>query len=173
MIKKAVTILAFVAISAISIAIYHLCFEQKHAFIDIPKVFNGFDMKNEMQKKLKQTETLRMKIIDSLSLELQVISNRLKAEPKNNELMAAFDAKRQFYFKTQERIEQDNAALTDQYDKQILEQMSTYIMEYGKKNGYDFIYGSSGNGALMFANEQYNISDDIILFINSKYKGLE
>lgn len=173
MIKKTGTILAFIAVAVLSITVYHFCFKQKQAFIDIPKVFNGFDMKNEMQKKLKQTEALRMKIIDSLSLELQVISNRLKAEPKNNALMAAFDAKRQYFFQTKNQMEEDNAGLTEQYDKQILEQMSTYIMEYGKKNNYDFIYGSSGNGALMFADEKYNISDDIILFINSKYKGLE
>jgi outer membrane protein len=51
--------------------------------------------------------------------------------------------------------------------------MSTYILAYGKKHNYDFIFGSSGNGTLMFANETYNISDDIIKYINDKYKGVE
>lgn len=160
-------------LAAGSVIIYHFCFVPRLAYIDIPKVFNGFNMKSEMQKKFDRTENMRKSIIDSLSMELQVLSNRVKAHPKDPDVVNEFDRKRQYFFTMKNRAEEDNAALSAQYDKQILEQMSAYIMEYGKGKNYDFIYGSSGNGVLMFANEQYNISDDIILFINDKYNGIK
>jgi outer membrane protein len=173
MIRTIAIIVSFICVSAISMAVYHFCFAPKPAFIDIPKVFNGFTMKNEMQKKYQRTESIRNKIVDSLSMDLQLLSNRVKSDPKNQALINEFDMKRQYFFSMKNKTEEDNAVLSEQYDKQILEQMSTYILEYGKKNGFDFIYGSSGNGTLMYASDKYNISEEIITFINSKYNGLE
>lgn len=173
MIRKIISVLLFVCLAIIPVIAYHFYLTPKEAFVDIPKVFNGFAMKNEMQAKYKKTETQRMKIVDSLSMDLQMMSNKLRSDSKNKELQNSFDAKRQYFFNLKNRMQEDNAALSDKYDKQILEQMSTYIMEYGKKNNFDFIYGSSGNGTLMYANNKYDISEQVIQYINDKYKGLE
>jgi outer membrane protein len=141
--------------------------------VDIPKVFGGFEMKKELQKKYKETETIRTKLLDSLSFHLQILSTKVRANKDDKELMYEFDVQRQDFFKRKKQIEEDNAALSAQYDKQILEQMSQYVMDYGKKNKYDLIFGTDGNGTLMFANEKYNISEDVTNYINDKYKGIE
>lgn len=171
--KKTITGFALLCLAVVPVLVYHACFVKKVAYVDIPKVFNAFDMKKEMQEKYKRTETARTKMLDSLSFELQRLSAQLRAKPGDRELAGAFEMKRDYFFKQKNQMQQDNSALSSQYDKQILEQMSQYIMEYGKKNNYDFIYGTEGNGTLMYASDKFDISDDVAAFINNKYKGVE
>lgn len=157
----------------LSLFIYHSYFTTKIAYVDIPKVFNAFEMKKELQEKYKKTEIIRKRVLDSLSLELQILSKKIRADEKNKDLVYEFDLKREDFFKRKNLIEQDNANLSSQYDKQILEQMSQYMLDYGKKHGYDLILGADGNGTLMYANEKMNISEVITKYVNDRYKGLE
>ena len=167
------TVIGILGIIALSLYIYHSCFETKVAFVDIPKVFNGFAMKKELQEKYKKTEQARQRMLDSLSMELQLLSGKLNLNRDNKELIQEFDFKRDAFFKSKRLIEEDNAALSSQYDKQILEQMTQYMQDYGKSHDYDLIHGADGNGAMMYANQEYNISDEVTQFINDKYKGIE
>lgn len=171
--KKIIIGIAVLCLAVVPALVYHACFVKKVAYVDIPKVFNAFAMKKEMQEKYKQTETARAKVLDSLSFELQRISAQLRAKQDDKALAATFGMKRDYYFKQKNQMEQDNTALSSQYDKQILEQMSQYIVDFGKQNHYDFIYGTEGNGTLMYASDKFDISDEVSTFINNKYKGLE
>lgn len=172
--KKTILICsALIIIAVLPVLVYHCCFQPKIAYVDVPKVFAGFDMKKELQQKYKETETVRAKLLDSLSFHLQLLSTKARANKDDKELMYEFDVQRQDFFKRKRQIEEDNAALSSQYDKQILDRMSQYIMDYGQKQGYDLVMGADGNGTLLFANEHYNISEEVTAFINNKYKGIE
>jgi outer membrane protein len=45
-----------------------------------------------------------------------------------------------------------------------------YIKEYGKKNGYSYIYGTGDAASILYAEEKYDITKDIIKALNDKYK---
>jgi len=173
MIKNILIGCSLVGLIVLSLFIYHTMFNSKVGYVDIPKVFNGFEMKKEFQEKYKKTEIIRKRVLDSLSMELQLMVKKLNVDNKNKELMDEFEFKREDFYKRKTQVEQDNAALSSQYDKQILEQMSQYILDYGKKNNYDIIMGSDGSGALMYAKDSYNISDVVTNYINDRYKGVE
>ena len=51
--------------------------------------------------------------------------------------------------------------------------MSQYIVEFGKQNDYDLILGADGNGTVMYAKEMLDISKNVTVYINNKYKGIE
>ena len=174
MTKKLIGILTVFFLVIISLVTYHIYFERKVAYVEITKVFNGFVMKKELQEKFEHTHNIRKKIVDSLSFDLQLLSKKLQDKKVNDkEMVDMFDMKREYFLKKKKEVEQDNAALSSQYDKQILEQMTQYVLDFGKKNHYDLIFGSDSNGSLMYANEKYNISQEIITYINNRYKGVE
>lgn len=152
---------------------YHTFFKPKTAYMDIKKVFNGFQMKKELEEKYKQTERTRDKTLDTLLFNLQAISRQMQQDKANTQLISQFEARREQYLKAKQQFAQDNSALSQKYDSQIFEQITQYVMEFGKKNNYDFIYGADGNGNLMFASDKYDVSNDVITFINNKYKGVE
>lgn len=64
--------------------------------------------------------------------------------------------------------------LQDEFGTQndsIVSRMKRHIKEYGKKNGYDYIYGTGDAATVLYAKEGYEITDDILKELNDKYKG--
>lgn len=45
-----------------------------------------------------------------------------------------------------------------------------FIKEYGKKNGYSYIYGTGDAATVLYAEDKYDITKDIIKALNDKYK---
>src|SRR5437588_436037 len=87
-----------------SLWIYHKNFKQKTAYIDIKKVFNGFQMKKELEEKFKQTQKVREKMVDSLSFNLKLMSKQLNEEKNakkeiDKDRIYAFEYKREEFFK--------------------------------------------------------------------------
>lgn len=46
-----------------------------------------------------------------------------------------------------------------------------FIKEYGKKNGYAYIYGTGDAATILYAEDKYDITKDIIKALNDKYKA--
>jgi outer membrane protein len=173
-----ITVLTSALISILTLFIYRLNFTSRTAYIDIRKVFDNFQMKAELEGKYRQTQKERTKILDSLSINLKVMSKHLqeqevqKRSPSQDEIYQ-FEYMRERYLKLREQFEEDNTSLTQKYDSQILTQLTQYVTEYGRLKGYDYIFGADGNGSLMYSKESLDISAEVILFINNKYKGID
>lgn len=45
------------------------------------------------------------------------------------------------------------------------------IKDYGKEKGYDYIYGTGEAVSILYAQDKYDITKDIIKLINDKYKS--
>jgi hypothetical protein len=47
-------------------------------------------------------------------------------------------------------------------NQEILAEINTYIKQYGKEKGYDFILGATDNGNIVYAAEGKDITDDVL-----------
>jgi len=178
-VKSFLTTILFTGLTCcLALLVYHKCYASKTAYVEIKKVFNGFKMKAELEEKFKQVKSGRDKILDSLSFNLKIMSKHLN-EQKEKNLNAKpgeiyqFEYSREEFLKLKNQHQQDNAALSQKYDEQILAQLTQYVIAFGKKNNYDIILGADGNGNLMYSKDTYNISDEVVIFINNKYKGID
>lgn len=55
----------------------------------------------------------------------------------------------------------------------LVKRIKNYVKEYGKKNGYDYIYGTGDAATVLYAKDAYDITAIITKEINDKYKGPE
>ena len=53
----------------------------------------------------------------------------------------------------------------------LISKIKKFVADYGKKNGYDYIYGSGDVVSIMYAKEGYDITDKITKELNDKFKG--
>lgn len=53
----------------------------------------------------------------------------------------------------------------------LVKKMKALIKEHGKKNGYDYIYGTGDAATVLYAKEAYDITAVISKEINDSYKG--
>jgi outer membrane protein len=146
----------------------------KTAFIIVGEVFNQFDMKKDSEKKFTQVKNKRQRITDSLALELRILAKKIDADKaKNKEDVTSYNRKREEYYNKQKTFEEDNKQLTSQYDGEIFTQLNQYVKDFGKENGYLYVFGSDGNGSLMYAEDANNQTKQVIEYINRRYKGVK
>lgn len=51
----------------------------------------------------------------------------------------------------------------------LIKGVKTYIKNYGKEKGYDYIYGTGDAATVLYAKDQYDITKDVIKLLNEKY----
>jgi outer membrane protein len=143
------------------------------AYVDLAKVYAAFSLKKELEGKLEQVQQIRKMQLDSLELNLNVLSKNLQSPKVENRkgLEEQFSAKRQQYAFNKQRMEEESNNLTQAYDEQIWKQLNQYVKEYGKEKGYTYIFGAEGSGALMYADDAVNVTETMITYVNQRYKG--
>jgi outer membrane protein len=139
----------------------------KLAYVDIKTVYDEFELKKELEKNYTQTIGARQKNLDSIALQIKIYERRAQGKAINDEIYKTMIA--EFYEKKKIYTE-DNEALAQKIDEQILTQINKLIKDYGDANNYTFIFGANGNGTLMFAKESKNITKPFVEFLNTQYK---
>lgn len=147
------------------------CNKEKVAYMDIKMVFNNFKYKQELEKELTEIKNHRKFKLDSLETQLKLLSNKVKHDTKNTELIAQFETEKEIYLKQKYLFEEEEENMIKSYDAKIISQLNSYVKEFGKTNNYSIIFGATTDGSLMYADTSLNISKDIIVYINNKYSG--
>jgi outer membrane protein len=143
------------------------------AFVNTEMVYNNFDLKKKLELQLKTTETSRQAILDSLRFQLEFLSVEVQKPEKKSDsaLVHRFNALRDYYFQQQQAFTEANQNQATQYTDQIWTQLNQYIKEFGDEHDYEYIFGANGDGALMYADDAVNITDDVNQYVNNKYQG--
>ena len=145
--------------------------KDKVGYINIKMVFNDFTYKKELEKELESIKNSRKFLLDSLETNLKIIRKRLADDMKNKELVAEFQAKREIFFERKERFESDEEEMVKRFDEKIINQLNSYVKEFGEREGYKLIFGANSAGNLMYADSAFDLSNSVIKFINEKYRG--
>lgn len=145
---------------------------RKTGYVDVITVFEGFEMKKELQIKLEHDLMSKQSSLDSLMFQLQSLNNELSAKQSpSNEEIQQFQSLQNYYMQQKQLLEEYSQDLTSQYDAQILEQLSQYIKDYGQENGYDYVFGATGDGNILYGAAPANITEEVIEYINNSYQG--
>jgi len=169
MIKK-IVFYVFVILVLASITSFITFSRLKVAYVNTYSIYNEFKLKKELEEKLNKTQLTRKVLLDSLRIKIQMASlDKSKAEGK--EFYFRMEEMKQMYFKREKEYTEENTAQAQKYTDEVWEQLNQYIKEYGKEKGYDYIMGATGEGNLMYAKEQHDISKELIQYVNEKYAG--
>jgi outer membrane protein len=145
----------------------------KTAYINTETVYNNFELKKKLEADLKSTQSARQYLLDSLRFQLEILSVEVQKPEKKGDsiLVRNFNGMREYYFQQQQQFQEDNDALAEKYTGQVWAQLNQYIKEYGTEQNYEYIFGASGDGALMYANDAVNITDEVNGYVNERFQG--
>lgn len=150
----------------------------KTAYVDTSKISKEYEAFKDLesQSKIKQEEMGR---------ELDGKANQLRMDAASFENEARTKGQQWAQLKAQELQKRQNelGAMQDAMIKQLQDEfgakndsavskMKKYIKDYGKKNGYDYIYGSGDVAtSVLYAKDGYDVTDEILKNLNSDYKS--
>ncbi len=146
----------------------------KLAFVDLQKALNlckaGEDAKEEFAKQVEKAEgklSTRQEELKKLKEILEKQSAMLNEDTfkkKEKDYQAKLRDFKRLYEESQDELKaQDNEAV-----KEILEALVKVVHEYGKKQGFTFIFEKS-ESALLFADEAMEVTEEILKLYDQKY----
>ncbi len=142
------------------------------AYVNLKELFDGFDMKKEIEITLKKDLNEKQNELDSLLFQLQAFNNKLNSKQNDSkDDILKFQQMQNYYIQQKNTLDEYRYSKTQQFDSQIIEQMTQYIKDYGSNSKYEYIYGLNSNGNIMYAREHKDITKDVLQFINNKYQG--
>ncbi len=161
-----------------SLFTYKFFFEKKVAMVNLGEVYKKFEYTSVMEKKAELTMNARNNILDSMKLDLETDYRRIKSMANSSdEIKKAeveqFTIKRQEFLDRKGSFEKSNTEMMEQYEKQIWTQINKYIEDYGKEKGVGIIVGGNGSGNVMYSDDSFDLTEDVVAYINSKYKGID
>ena len=68
-----------------------------------------------------------------------------------------------------QQLQEEGGVLRDS----IIKEVKLFIKEYGKKKGYDYIYGTGDAATILYSKDSYNITEEVLKELNEKYKTSE
>lgn len=66
-----------------------------------------------------------------------------------------------------QQLQKESGAEMDSLVKRI----KNHIKDYGKKKGYEYIYGTGDAATVLYAKDEYDITNEVLKELNDKYKG--
>ena len=175
--KKYSSLILFLLVAATSIGLFAFYNKkEKTAYVDISKLYNDFQLKKELETKLIKVQQARKNMLDSLRLQLEFLSGNINSDrtitgDAKQKQVQEFESRKMHYYQMEKSFSEDNEKFSSEYKEQILIQFNPYVNNYGKENGYEFIYGTDGTGAVMYASESKNITDKVVKYVDEQYKG--
>lgn len=146
--------------------------QQKTAFVNLEQVFEEFKGKKELEAQFMSAQTQRNRLLDSISMDLQVLRVKFNEAPKKEEMLQELSQKQTVFAKLRNEFSSQEEQEDLEYSQKIWQQINQYTNDFGKENGYDFIHGTKSDGSLMYANQSIDITTILIQYINEKYEGL-
>ncbi len=142
----------------------------KLAYIDLSAVFEKFELKKELSIKFEKGTLNRDDILNDMYISLEKMVKDIEENP-SEESIIEYRKKEAVYHEKKEQFESQKVAQLKEYDAQILKQLTQYVKDYGKEKNIQVILGATGQGNLMYCDEEMNITDQVISYINVRYKG--
>jgi outer membrane protein len=66
-----------------------------------------------------------------------------------------------------QQLQQEGAILKDT----LISEVKKFIKDYGKKKGYDYLYGTGDAASILYAKDNYDITKEVLKELNDSYKA--
>lgn len=130
------------------------CTSKKTGYVDIFRLVKEFELQNEYSAQAKKDMDLEKAMIDSM-VYLERLKNPEGFEGLKNEL----------YLELYKKTEQKNKDI----ESMIWKRLNPYLEDYGKEEGYQYIYGANGTGNVLYAAKEQDITEEVIKYVNKRY----
>ena len=175
--KKIPFYMACVAIVLSVISLFDLSNKSELVYVDVNKLVDGYERTAIERSKFEEKATQFQANVDSLlgnwQKELQAYEKeRSKMSKKEIELKQELLANKQQQISSYQQAIQQQIAEEDQKATQtVINDINDYIKVYGEKHNYKVIFGASGSGNIMYADEVTDLTQEVLEGLNEEFSG--
>lgn len=174
--EKINTVLIITSMLLMGFGFFYLNSKQaKIAHVKTAVLYDEFEFKRVLEKKLEEVKSQRKNILDSMMLRLEVLSQEIREKKlaEDDSKITVFQQRRNEYLEKEKQFSEDNHALAEKYTSEIWDQLNQYVKDYGNQMGYSYIFGADGSGALMAAEMGRDITEEVKIYVNERFNRIK
>lgn len=174
--KSYLSITCFALILSV-VAIFKTQQTPKMVYVDLNRLIEGYEKTPIVRAEFQKKATLLRANVDSLMMNWQ---EELKTYEKERSKMTKKELalKQELLGNHQQRVNNYQQAVqkqlkeADQKTTQtIVNDINGYLEEFGKKHKHSIIFGASGAGNIMYANEDTDLTQEVLDGLNAAYEN--
>ncbi|MDC1265802.1 OmpH family outer membrane protein [Flavobacteriaceae bacterium] len=169
-----------VAIAALLISIgsfFYLQSSSNQVYVDVNKLLDGYKRTKIVRAQFEEKAKTLNANVDSLLVDWQ---NELKIYEKERSKMSKkeLELKQELLGNKQQQINNYQQAIQKQIQEEdkkatqtVINDINDYVKDYGKQQGHQIIFGASGSGNIMYANEASDLTQTVLDGLNAEFEG--
>jgi outer membrane protein len=167
--------LLFVVLLISSFALFKSFYSSELVYVDVNKLIEGYKRTKTAKAEFDKKTGLLKANVDSL---LNDWEQELKLYEKERPSMSTkeLQLKQELLSAKQQQIDSYQEAIQKQIQEEdskitqtVINDINDYVKEYGELNGYRIIFGASGGGNIMFADESTDLTQEVLEGLNADY----
>lgn len=175
--KKLALPLAFLAVLLSLSSICYFKSSSELVYVDVNKLLDGYKRTKIVKAQFEEKAKTLNANVDSLMTDWQ---NELKSYEKERSKMSKkeLELKQELLGNKQQQINNYQQAIQKQIQEEdkkstqtVINDINDYIKEYGKKNNHKIIFGASGGGNIMYADDATDLTEDVLKGLNAEFGG--
>ena len=149
----------------------------KTAFVDTSKLMSEYTEAKDIEAKYKakseemgkelEAEVARFKTEAASFQKNAQVNGQAWAQQKGAELQKREQQLQYAQQSIAQQLQQESGVEIDS----VVSNVKKFIKTYGKEKGYAYIYGTGEAATILYAEDKYDITKDIIKLLNDKYKS--
>lgn len=166
------TVLVYIAIllsiSAFSVSVYMLVNKPTIAYVRSHDLVYEYEGMKEAQIKYQQQIQTWQANIDTLQSDYKrSIASIDKTKDAEFLLQQQKIHLEQYTRAVQSKAKEEDEKIT----QSVLNQINTFVEEYGKAHNYDIILGTTASGSILYGIEAMDITKEVLQALNKHYQG--
>jgi len=149
----------------------------KIGYVDNGKLVNEYQKKKDLEAKFQVKEQAFMKKFDSIDNAFQTEVQKFQTEANRMSQVSAQEKYQELGAKKQSNDQQKQVE-AQQFQQEFQTEIDTiivnikeFVKDYGKKNGYNFILGTSeGAASVLYGEESADLTETVLKALNEAYK---
>jgi outer membrane protein len=142
----------------------------KVVYVNMDELFNGFQMKKELENDFISRSNQIQKRIETLQIKITNFKEEVNQKISANYVDSLNRANTQLS-ELNRQFQEEYMPLKEQYDAQIQNQLLNYMKEFGKANDYDLVITNLNGSTVIFGSDDVNVTAEALEFVNQKYAG--
>lgn len=166
-----------VIIALLAVVTLASCTQPKFGVVNTEKIITEYQETVDAEAKIKVTEENSKKEIDALVQAFQVKVGEYQknaskmSSKKRAQTEQALGAEQQMIQQKQQQVQYQIQNEGQKVIKEIATNVNDFVKDYGKKNGYQIIFGTVNlNGAVMYSEDKVDLTETILTALNNSYK---
>ncbi|MGL5682429.1 MAG: OmpH family outer membrane protein [Marinifilaceae bacterium] len=152
----------------------------KVVYINTDTLLNKYKMAQELNEAFLKTQEERRTELNVKARELDKEANEFEYKVKNNGFISearAIDARDQILLK-QQKLQKLQQEMTDkmlveqsELNKKLYDSITEFLKDFNRQHNYNIVLSTTLGGNVLFAQEGYDITEDVITGLNQTYKN--